>query len=122
MLQSIGSFLTNPTTATVLEVYIVLAVFSAFVQSLPPVEKINNVWYTFFVSFLSILASDFKTFSKSLPAPPITLPIVTTPSLTTTTTEVTPSYQPIVPLPITNITLPPTTNTMKSPRTVTIDP
>jgi hypothetical protein len=25
-------------------------------------------------------------------------------------------------LPITNITLPPTTNTMKSPRTVTIDP
>jgi hypothetical protein len=58
------TILTSPTTTTVLWTYIAYQIFSAIVQSLPPSEKINNVWYTAVVNFLSILAADFKSFVK----------------------------------------------------------
>jgi hypothetical protein len=64
-LNSITSALTSPSAQAVLWTYIAYQVFSALVQSLPPSEKINNVWYTAIVNFLSILAADFKSFAKA---------------------------------------------------------
>ena len=64
------NILTNPTTEVIVEVYIAYQVFSALVQSLPQPAEIGGIWYKSIYNFLSILAADFKSFTKSLPAPP----------------------------------------------------
>lgn len=64
------NILTNPTTEVIVEVYIAYQVFSAVVQSLPQPAEIGGIWYKSIYNFLSILAADFKSFTKSLPAPP----------------------------------------------------
>lgn len=61
------SFLTSPTASTIMAVYIVLAIFSAAVQNLPSPSSYGGVWYKAVYGFLSVLASDFKSFAASLP-------------------------------------------------------
>ena len=61
------NFLTNPTTQTVLEVYIAFYIFSALVQSLPDPSAVGGIWYKAFYNFLTIIASDFKSFIKTIP-------------------------------------------------------
>jgi hypothetical protein len=82
--MSLSSLLTNPTTETIIEVYVANMMFSAFVQSLPAPDKIwvidldknptvGRIIYTIFYNLLSALASDFKSFQKVLPQPTNTL-------------------------------------------------
>ena len=61
------SFLSNPSTTTVLEVVVVYIIFSAAVQSLPHPSSYGGVWYKAVYSFLTILSSDFKSFASTLP-------------------------------------------------------
>jgi len=59
------SFLSNPTTATAVELFIVFQVYSAFVQSLPDPAKFGGIWYASLHSFLSLLAADFKSYAAN---------------------------------------------------------
>jgi hypothetical protein len=65
------SFLTNPTTQTVLEVYIAFMIASAFVQSLPDPSNFTGfggIMYRSFYNFCSVIVTDFKSFVKTPPA------------------------------------------------------
>jgi hypothetical protein len=54
--------------------YVANAVFSAAVQALIPPDSTSSKTYIYFFRFLSLLATDFKSFSATLPpAPAITV-------------------------------------------------
>ena len=80
------SFLTSPTTETVVIVYVALQLYSALIQSLPTPQEFGGIWYKSLYNFLSILGADFKSFAAKYPT------LSTTSSTTTkiqspTTTE-----------------------------------
>jgi hypothetical protein len=84
------SFLTSPTFTTGVEVYLALMLYSALVQNLPNPSTYGGVWYKAIYGFLSVLASDFKSFATSLPsstANPQLSGIIQSASATITTTE-----------------------------------
>ena len=83
------SFLSNPTTQTVLEVYIVFMIASAFVQSLPDPSNFSGfggLIYKSFFNFCSVLITDFKSFVKT-PAGTTTTSSATLTTNSNTTTE-----------------------------------
>ncbi len=61
------SFLSSPTTTTILEVVVTYTIFSAAVQSLPSPSSYGGVWYKAIYGFLTILSADFKSFADTLP-------------------------------------------------------
>jgi hypothetical protein len=84
------SFLTSPTFTTGVEVYLALMLYSAFVQNLPNPSTYGGVWYKAIYGFLSVLASDFKSFAASLPSStenPKLSGLIQSASATITTTE-----------------------------------
>jgi hypothetical protein len=66
------------------------AIFSAAVQALIPPDSTSGKGYIYFFRFLSLLATDFKSFASTLPpAPPITI-LKSTGTITTTSVPAAP--------------------------------